>query len=275
MKKQIKLQLTNGYYLHFDQLSRILQYSLEQSSRKRIPRLEFLETLGMTERQFENLTSISVGLGLTKRSTFLLTPLGKAIAQRDIYFDRVDTLWMLHYVISSESRWIVWNRIINNVIPENDIITTEVALPYYSDLSSAFSERTITKKMPKEILSVLNAYGEQDFSKLHILRQDGSGKYLKDNPEKMHPLPFLYCLLHFRDGHYPNATGLLKEDILHSDDSPGRVLLLPEYITAELLMRLHDMRLIGIETFGDLDQIRFRENINKAWVLNEIYGIEQ
>ncbi len=61
-----KLQLTNGYYLHFDQISRIVQYAYEQIPRKKIPRDEIIDTLGMPLRQFTNLSSICVGVGLNK-----------------------------------------------------------------------------------------------------------------------------------------------------------------------------------------------------------------
>ncbi len=46
----MKLQLTNGYHVHFDQISRILQYLLTTGSRKKIPRQEIVATwpLGQT-----------------------------------------------------------------------------------------------------------------------------------------------------------------------------------------------------------------------------------
>ena len=118
---KIKLQLTNGYYLHFDQVTRILQYANNQIERKKIPRFEIIDALGMTLKQFENLSSICVGLGLTTPRTFVLTELGKTIARHDLFFDNIATLWILHHVISSEPKWVVWNRLINKVFNENEI----------------------------------------------------------------------------------------------------------------------------------------------------------
>ena len=95
----MKLQLTNGYHVHFDQISRILQYLLTAGSRKKIPRQEMVATLGLSDRQVENLISVSVGFGLVKSRTSVLTPLGKIIEEKDGYFDVSDAVdYPLHYI---------------------------------------------------------------------------------------------------------------------------------------------------------------------------------
>ena len=102
----MKLQLTNGYQIHFNQITRILQCSFTKKVQKKIPRIEFLADLGMSERQFENLSSVSVGLGLIKRATFVLTTLGKTIAENDIFFDSKS--WSTYY------RVLTYNSMISN-----------------------------------------------------------------------------------------------------------------------------------------------------------------
>ena len=271
---KFKLQLTNGYKLEFDQVTRILQYTQEQNSFKKIPRQKFVNALGITLMQCKNLSSICVGLDIIRPITLVLTPLGTAVAQNDIFFDNISSLWILHYIISSESKWLVWNRIINKIIPENDNISSNIAKPYFDDLKDSFSEHAITKKLVIEIRSVFNAYCEQKFSRLQILKKVSTGNYQKDEVVQIEPLPFLYCLLHFRDKVYPDATALTIEDIIKPENSPGRVLFLDDYNVQKLLSKLHDLSLIRIENFGDLDQIRFAEEATKEVVLNKIYGIE-
>jgi hypothetical protein len=275
VENKIKLQFTGGYHLHFDQISRILQYSLEQNNRERIPRQEILEALGMTERQFENLSSMSVGLGIIKPRIFILTSLGKIIAQKDVFFDNVDTLWIMHYIVSSEPKWVVWNRVVTQIFSGNTTINIKIAIPYYSDLSVKFLEKSMKTKLPKEIASVLNAYGEQRFKRLHILEKISSGEYVRFEVVQIKPLPFLYCLLHFRDEYFSVSTGVLIKDIMRMENSPGKVLCLQKYKIDELLNKLHDMELIRIEIFGDLDQIRFAEGLTKNSVLQKIYGNEE
>ena len=271
----MKLQVTNGYYLRFDQVSRILQYVLTQAPCKSIPRPQFVNVLGISLKQFENLSSICVGLGVTKPRTFVLTSLGKSIAEQDPFFDNIATLWLMHYVISSEPKWVVWNRLINQVIPENEEILTEIAQPYFENLRESFSEQAMTKKLPKEVLSVLDAYSEQKFSQFHLVKKVPTGKYTRGEIEQIEPLPFFYCLLHYRERVYPHSTALVIQDIINAENSPGKVLYLEDYAVINLLTILHDLSLIRIETVGDLEQIRFNDDTLKESVLKAIYKVRE
>ncbi len=62
----MKLQFTNGYRPHFDQISRILQFLLAQEDRKKIPQKEIVDSLGIPTNQVENLISIMIGFGLVR-----------------------------------------------------------------------------------------------------------------------------------------------------------------------------------------------------------------
>jgi hypothetical protein len=269
----MKLQLTNGYHVRFDQISRILQYLLTTGSRKKIPRQEIVATLGLSDRQVESLISVSVGFGLVKSRTSILTPLGKIIAEKDVYFERIETLWIVHYIISSNPEWVVWYRIVNQILPMNDrIVISEVALPYFSDLKSSFSERTLKEKLPGEIGAVLQSYVQSFLSRLNLLRKEQTGVYHRDTPVDIPSLPFLYQLLHFKEMHAISASAMSIEEIEKGKDSPGAVLNLPEYMFRDLLNRLHDSGLVRWEQFGDLDQVRFSEELTLAEVLYRIYG---
>ena len=113
----MKLQFTNGYRPRFNQISRILQFLLTQGDRKKIPRQDIVEALGIPNKQVENLTSMMTGFGLVLPRVSRLTPLGSAIIQGDPYFEKLETLWIIHYVVSCNPEWVVWYRIVNNVVP--------------------------------------------------------------------------------------------------------------------------------------------------------------
>ena len=113
----MKLQLTNGYRPRFDQISRILQFLLSQEERKKNSRQEIVAALGIPENQVENLISMMTGFGLVLPRVTTLTPFGKAVIISDPYFERLETLWIIHYVVSSNPEWVVWYRIINIVLP--------------------------------------------------------------------------------------------------------------------------------------------------------------
>jgi hypothetical protein len=267
----MKLQLTNGYHPHFDQITRMMQFALLNNDRTRIPRDEIINSLGMSERQMENLASVSVGLGLLNSRMYTLTPLGRVIAEKDSFFEHIETLWAIHYIISNNPEWVVWHRIVNQVIPERDMITiSDVAENYFSDLVNMYSKKTFQEKLPKEIGAVLWTYANSELSRLGLLRQDEFGVYQRRSPEIIPPLALLVCILEFREKYTNAATALMINEICKGENSPGMVLNLPESTIRSLLNQLHDTGLIRLEQFGDLDQVRFQENLTKENVLQRI-----
>lgn len=270
----MKLQLTNGYHPHFDQIARILQYLITQGDRKKLAQQEFVGALGMSERQVENLISVAVGLGLVTPHTNILTPLGRIVAERDPFFERIETLWILHYVISSNPEWVVWHRLISQVIPQDERVSiSEVAMKYFADLTGTYSERTLREKLPKEIGAVLWTYAHSDLARLGLLGQETTGIYVRGTPETIAALPFLYCLLEYRSRHASSATAIPITEIARGPDAPGTTLHLPEYVVRGLLNRLHDAGLVRLEQFGDLDQVRFSSDLSPIEVLDRLYGV--
>jgi hypothetical protein len=269
----MKLQLTNGYNPHFDQITRIMQFVLMNNDRARIPRVEIINGLGMSERQIENLASVAVGLGLLNPRSYTLTALGRAIAKEDRFFERIETLWVIHFIVSSDPQWVVWHRIVNQVIPGHETITTaDIADEYFHDLTNKFSKKTIKKKLPKEIGAVLWTYANSELSRLHLLRQDEFGVYQRGSPESIPPLALLVCILEYRERYTNAATALMIKEICGGENSPGMVLNLPEATIRSSLNQLHDTGLIRLEQFGDLDQVRFSDSLTKEMVLQRIYS---
>jgi hypothetical protein len=268
----MKLQFTNGYHPHFDQISRILQFVFANNNRARIPHVEIINGLGMSERQIENLISVAVGFGLINSRVYTLTPLGRIIVEMDGFFQRIETLWAIHYIVSCNPEWVVWHRIVNQALPNHETITiTDIAEYYFRDLTNYYSKKTIQKKIPKEIGVVLWTYANSELSRLCLLRQDGIGVYKRGSPDIIPPLALLVCILNFRERYTNEATALIIEEICKGENSPGMVLNLPESTIRALLDQLHETGLIRLEQFGDLDQVRFQDNLTKEKVLQRIY----
>jgi hypothetical protein len=155
----MKLQFTNGYRPRFDQISRILQYLFSQEGHKKIHRSEIVTSLGIPDNQVDNLTSMMIGFGLVLPRATTLTPFGKAIILSDPYFEKIETLWIIHYIVSSNPEWVVWHRIINTVLPTRGRFEVDkISIQFFSDLAIHFSERTISQKLPKEVGAVFTAY---------------------------------------------------------------------------------------------------------------------
>ena len=268
----MKLQFTNSYRPRFDQISRILQYLLTQEGQKKIPQQEIVANLGIPKNQVENLISMMVGFGLVQPRVTKLTEFGKEIIQADPYFEKIESLWIIHYIVSSNPEWVVWYRIVNDVIPGLDQYTVEkTSNQYFSDLATQFSEKTIADKLPKEVAVVYFSYAHSELARLNILQQESPAHYVRSNPVEIPSLAFLFCILFYRDRHSPGSSAMNVEDICLGENSPGRVLNLPEYQVRQLLDDLHGNGLIRLEKFANLDQIRLSDTTTQQIVLTKIY----
>lgn len=269
----MKLQFTNGYRPRFDQISRILQYLITQEGRKKNPRQDIVASLGIPDNQVENLISMMTGFGLVVPRVTTLTPLGKSVILSDPYFDKLETLWIIHYIVSSNPEWVVWYRVINIALPSQDhFVVDNISNQYFSDLVIHFSERTISEKLPKEIGAVFASYARSELSHLEILKTEGTGTYVKSNPVDIPDLAFLFCLLHYRDKYSPGSSALNTEDVCLAEKSPGKVLNLSEYQVRAILGNLHNGGLIRLEQLANLDQIRLSDTITQDNLLQRIYG---
>jgi hypothetical protein len=269
----MKLQFTNGYRPRFDQISRILQFLLSQEDRKKIPRQEIVASLGIPENQVENLISMMTGFGLVLPRVTTLTPFGKAVILSDPYFDKLETLWIIHYIVSSNPEWVVWYRMINTVLLSQDRFAVErISDQYFSDLAIHFSERTLSEKLPKEVGSVFAAYTRSELSHLQILGLEGTGNFIKSNPVEIPDLAFLFCLLYYRDKYSPGSSAMNTEDVCLAENSPGRVLNLAEYQVRTILGNLHNASLVRLEQLANLDQVRLNDAVTQNIVLQRIYG---
>lgn len=269
----MKLQFTNGYRPRFDQISRIMQYLLGQEGKKKILRKEIINALGIPDKQIENLTSMMTGFGLVNPRISTLTPFGRTVIQKDPYFEQGETLWMIHYIVSSNPDWVVWYRIINTVIPSLDHYDiAQISKQFFSDLSDFFTPKTITEKLPKEVGAVFAAYTRSQLSLLRLVTEQNTGDFIRSNAIEVPPYVLLFCLLHFRDQFSPGSTALTTRDICSTQNSPGKVLHMPEYQVKILLENLHNEDLIRMEQFANLDQIRIPNSTKMDGVLRMIYG---
>src|SRR5258708_2035316 len=164
-----KLQLSNGYFVNFTYLARILN-SVCQDQRERIPQTELATAVGFTERHVKHLCGIAHALGLTERITYKPTPLGRLVHKYDPFFDDVGTLWFLHYMISSDPYNLVWNRLVTSVLPAHKCITLEQASAAFDDLRQIIGRQSIHKHVLNELNSTFDAYINQHFAHLNYLR---------------------------------------------------------------------------------------------------------
>ena len=248
----MKLQLSNGYYLRFEHLSRLLHYVVSKPETSRFPKKELTSALGMSPRMIENLTSYGVALGILTRRSCKSTELGKLIDKENPFFDKDEALWFLHYTIASDKKYVVWNRLINFVFPKESKVTSEVARRYFSDLNGHFSEKSLKKHLAKEIRVLFNAYTEQKFSHLGYINKLSEKVYQLNQSVQVPDLCILASCYLYRDRYAEGATGVEIEHLVKKENSPGRVFHISEHQLRLALERLHRERRISIESRANL-----------------------
>lgn len=271
----MRLQLTDGYYLHFDQLSRMLQYAFENIDKPKINSAEYVEFLGQSPKKVEALRVILIELGLLNSRILTLSEFGKYVAKYDLFFENLSTLWICHYNISSNPENYVWHRFTKRLLPEVNNYAKEDFYKYYNDVGEINKGKSAIKNMHKEVVSIMNAYSRQQFKNLRLLYLDHGNKYQKDYPVVIDPVAFLYCLLLFLENKMINATALTINEIFEAEDTPSKVFHLDEIQVKDILDKLHGKQVISQEKFGDLNQVRFPNHLTKDLVLKEIYGVTE
>lgn len=270
-KSKMKLQLSKGYYLRFEHLSRLLDYVASHPKISRFAQKKIASALGMSPVMIEHLTSYGVALGLLTRGSCKPTEFGILVDKEDTFFDKAETLWFLHYTIASDRKYVVWNRLANRVFPKESKVTTKVARTYFSDLNGHFSEKSLKKHLAKEIQVFFNAYTEQKFIRLKYIHKISDNTYKLNESIQVPDLCTLASCYMYRDRYWERATGLEIEHLAKEENSPGRIFHISEHQLRLVLERLNAQRQISIESRANLDQIRFDSNKNWLDIVKQFY----
>ena len=264
-KEDAGLEFTRGFYVHFDQISRILSLVTQSPDRSRFYRAELAEATGLSEIQAGVQAKIAAAMGLLLPISYRLTDFGRLVSDYDLFFEDTGTLWVCHYALSAEPKRLLWNHVINCLLPTGQTYSPPEVRETLGFLAETHSARTLQRKVLKEVGSIFNAYTEQAFRQLHYLRQTADRVYaLTDSPAPVPPGAFLAILLLYRDRFQPGASGLEVPTICTADQSPGRLLHLSEARVRALLNELHEAGRLTIEAKANLDQVRFRPG--QTWV---------
>jgi len=270
-KTPYKLQLTKGFFADFGQIARMLAYAVEHRNEGRVPSDAYCASLGISNSRMTNLSSLAVAFELIRSVVLTPTDLGLVVHRYDPFLDDLGTLWLLHYLMSSNERYVVWNRLVNQVIPENDRFSTAITRPYFADLSQFYSEHSMDKHLRKEIGAVWNAYTEQAFRHLGYIRAESEQIYVRDDHEPVPPRIFCTAVLVYRERFLPGTMTLDVAMLVDKANSPGRVFDLTERQVRDLLEEVKELGYIYIETRADLDQIRFRDDYDFLDIVRRYY----
>ena len=266
-----KLQLTKGFFADFRQIARMVAHAVAHQDDGRIPPEAYAVSMGISDSRVKNLGSLAVAFELIRPVVLTPTELGSVIHRYDPFLDDLGTLWLLHYLVSSDERYVVWNRLVNRVIPENDRFSTLIARSYFDDLSPFYSEHSMDKHLRKEIGAVWNAYTGQAFRHLGYIRAESDQIYVRGDHEPVHPRVFWAAVLSYRERFAPGAATLNVPTLASAPNGPGRVFGLTERQVRDLLEEVKSLGYVYVETRADLDQVRFRDNCDFLDVVQHYY----
>jgi len=268
--KGLKIQVTNSFAIQFSYLSQFLQYATKNSERPNIQRTEYVAQLGLTKRHTEAVCSVAVAFDLVVPKKLTATQVGKTIAEGDPYLEYTGTLWILHYNVASNKKWLIWNTLLNEVFPNRQKITPEEARESFSGFREKLSKFTMNKKVRREIAIVLDSYTTKSFNKLGIIQKE-DGSYVFHRGEQIPPEILSAATLVFRQRYDPNASGVSMETLLKAPNSPGRILNMEENTMRSIFNQAAHKGFLFMERKADLDQIRFREGITVETLLKTYY----
>jgi len=263
-------QISRGAQVDFMQASVLLEYCIE-SKRKRFSSYEFPAVIGYSHEKSEGFSRILYFLGLLDDKSKAPSKLAAIIIQNDKYFEDIGTLWILHYFIASDSKLIIWNRIANNLIPKPSF-NYEDAIQLLDNQRQNYSLKSFTTHLRKEFTTCIKAYTESNFSKLNLLTFDlASSFYRRTQPYLVPDEILLAAIWLFKKRYHPNEVALEIKLLATAENSPGRLFYLTDRYLRDSLDRLRVKGYITIESFADLDQIKFTEFKDWLEVVSSYY----
>jgi hypothetical protein len=257
MKNKRKLQVSNGHYLQFDQLTRIMYLINDYPKDQKVSMSYLEENTGLPFRQVRNRVSIGRALGLIKLNSINLTSVGVLILNHDPFFEMTGTLEYLHYLAARNYANLIWFEVFNDLLPNNPPMKYQGWIQYFQEkLKNDYTDHSLKDHMPKEIRFIIDAYINQNFKKLEILYLDSRDFLLFRRHSNFQP-PILAAMIY--DFGIKSDSYLFQiKDLAKTSGSPPRVFGLDDSLFRQQIEKLHEHDWLRYETTHNLDQIRLK-----------------
>mgnify|MGYP001019020213 CR=1 FL=1 len=263
-----KIQVLNGFNMYFDQITSVFKTMYEAEESIALNQLSAIT--GLNRRKARIILNFLADLGFSQKRSLNKTNMGSIIYKHDEFLQNEGTLWLMHYLQSTNEYMLIWNRVMNALYGKEKVTRYEMD-SLFEDLQGQVSDYTYKHHISQEVRVLLDAYCNQRFSKLNLLKKEDDYYIIHRNSD-VHDFILLCVIILYRDIHYTGATALNIDEVCNANNSPGRIFILDEHIMRKRLERLKNKGMINIESRGDLDQIRFKEEIVFEKVLERYYN---
>ena len=273
-KIQRKLQISNGYLMEFDKLSRVLNFLLEQKGKKRINRAQLREGTGFAERQVESLISVGSAMGLITPRVQILSPIGLIVASHDIFLENQGTLEWCHYKSAGSYQNLIWFEIFNYLLIKESPLTQEGWLAFFQQqLDGQYSQKTLQEHLRTEVRFIVDAYLERDFKKLELLKQLPDERLYQRRYANF--VPIVFCAMLYDFCKKTDAHLFQVEEMALTAGSPALVFGMDTESFRREIEKLHDRGWLRYETTHRLDQVRLKPGFSAIEFLNAYFENRQ
>jgi hypothetical protein len=273
MKPDRKLQISNGHYLQFDQLARILHAINSCPADQKITMSYLEEDTGLPFRQVRNRISIARAMGIFKMNSLQLTPFGSLISTYDPFFEMKGTLEYIHYMAAGNYHNLIWFEVFNTLLPQEPPMDYQGWIQYFQkSLKDEYTEYSLKDHLPKELRFLIDAYINKGFNKLELLNQTSNGKLYLRRYANIDLSIFVAILLDYA---FKQRTNLLQvEDLLENAGAPGLLFALDGNTLKSILEISHEKEYIRYESTHSLNQIRIKNDVEPLKFFEAYYKSE-
>lgn len=268
-KNKTTWQVARGAKIDFIQTQRLIDELIRRNKFKYSNEV-LSDITGYSKEKAQGFSRLLYYLGLLEDQTKKPTKLACIIYQYDPYFEDVGTLWFLHYYISSQSNLIIWNRLANHLFIRSEFDYKEVP-ELFKQEKERHTEYSFKHHLRKEFKVTTEAYIESEFQNLNLFYSDKKDHFIKTKPTTVPDEIVLSGILLFKKRYYTEESTLEIKNLMNKENTPVRLFCLQERKFRESLERLRVKNLITIESFADLDQIKFVKTDDYLLTLKNYY----
>lgn len=217
-----------------------------------------------------------------------LSQIGKVMFAGDRYFEKIDSIWLVHYLIASNHKKNALWFYLFNIYNDSIIIKDEFlfsAISWFKNKGVKVNERSIER----DFHCCMNMYNSSKigtkktddlalsspFRELRLIKKIGNHyKFKQVSTPEISPSVVSFCILN-----YLEKNGFQKftpfADLLNGIKSPGRILRLTESMLLHYLglFQKYNKGYDFDSTAGMQQLIKNSENrLNKIKILNKVYG---
>jgi len=270
MKKNRKLQISNGHYIDFGQIARLI-HSIATADQEQKITLSFLEEdIGLPFRQIRNRVSIIRAMGLFIKNGLQLSFFGNLIVKHDPFFEIQGSLEYVHYLAAGDYNNLIWFEVFNTLLPDEQILDYPNWLDYFrKQLEGHYSEKSLREHVAKEVRFIIEAYTQNNLKQLELFSKDSKGGLYKKR--YIDPSPLIFCAILYDYARRQKTDLLQVENLLQDKGSPPVLFFMGEKMFHHILEILHEKCYLRYEGTHDLNQLRLKEEYSAELFLTAYY----